>query len=307
MKTLLLLFVFVIGCTHEDVQQRKHSQSDPLPSWNNTKLKKSIIDYVVRVTNKESPEFIPPVDRIAAFDNDGTLWAEMPAVQILFTEIQAQDRGMRHPPLKSMKKKELNDLFVRTHTGMTDEEFDEKVKNFFQDVKHPTLHVPFKKTVYRPQLELMKFLAHNGFKIYIVSGGTADFMRVISMEFYGVPPEQVIGSNFEHKYDTVKNELIREPKLTSNGNREAKAITLENDIGKRPVFTVGNVRGGGDIYMLRYSQGAPYLNYQLLVNHDDPKREFEYEEKDGVSLLWAKTYKWHVVSMKNDWKTIFAN
>jgi hypothetical protein len=190
---------------------------------------------------------------------------------------------------------------------MTDEVFNQEVKNFFADVKHPKLNVPFRKTVYQPQLELMRYLAKNGFKIFIVSGGTADFMRVISQDYYGIPPEQVIGSKFEHKYDDIRNKLMREPKLDAVDDREAKAYNIQDVIGKRPVFTAGNVRSGGDIYMLRYSQGSPYLNYQLLVNHDDPQREFKYSEKDGVSLLWAKTYNWHVLSMKDDWKQIFPN
>jgi phosphoglycolate phosphatase-like HAD superfamily hydrolase len=307
MRALLLFALLLAGCSSKEPEKKKEVAVDPLPSWNNTATKKSIVDYVTKISKQGSKEFIPMEDRIATFDNDGTIWAETPVVQLFFTEVQSQDMGLKHRPIEDMNKKEINDLFVKTHTGMTDESFTREVKDFFTEVKHPQLNVPFNKTVYKPQLELMKYLAQNGFKIYIVTGGTADFMRVVSKDFYGIPPEQVIGSGFEHRYDEPRNSLMREPKLEATQAREAKAYNIQEAIGKRPVFAVGNVRSGGDIYMLRYSQGSSYPNFQLLVNHDDANREFAYQEKDGVSLLWAQKYKWNILSMKNDWKTIFPN
>jgi hypothetical protein len=141
--------------------------------------------------------------------------------------------------------------------------------------------------------------------VYICSGGTTDFMRVISHKIYHVPPEQVIGSTFEFKFDVKLNKLIIKPKVHEMNDKETKAHNIERIIGKRPVFAAGNVRSGGDIYMLRYSQGGPYRSYQLMINHDDKEREFAYQEKDNISLNWSKIYQWNVLSIKDDWKQVF--
>lgn len=303
MKNIVLMLVLLMGCSHST---KKSSSHDPLPSWRETQVKKSIIEYVSKIT-EEGSSFVPMKDRIATFDNDGTLWSEMPLTQGIFSELEAKKLGIPIPAKKKMTEKELLTLFTKANTGMTDEAYEKEVKEFFTKVNHPQLNVPFLKTRYRPQLELIRYLTKNGFKVYICSGGTTDFMRVISEEFYGVPEEQVIGSTFQKQYKSEDNTIQSLPKADFMNDKEGKVYAIDRVIGKRPIFTSGNVRSGGDVYMLRYSQGSKYPNFQLLINHDDEVREFSYKEEDGKSLKWANKYGWHVVSMKKDWEVIFTN
>ena len=297
--------------------------STPLPSWNDGPLKESIIAFVTKVTKEGSPEFIPVKDRIATFDNDGTLLAEQPVIQGLFAMFVAGEMIKEKPdlakknPFKAiatkdtvylhhMGMKELIELVMLTHTGMSEEKFDAMAKEFFAGAKHPTLHVPVSKLVYQPQVELLNYLRANGFKTYIVSGGTVEFMRAVSEEYYGIPPEQVIGSRFGYTFNADSNAIVRDSKLFSIDDKETKPVNIQQVIGKRPVFACGNERSGGDIYMLRYSQGSKYPSYQLLVNHNDAAREFAYQEKDSISLKWAAKYNFNVVDMQKDWKTVFV-
>jgi len=296
---------------------------EPLASWNDGPLKESIIAYVTKVTTEGSPDFIPAKDRIATFDNDGTLWAEQPVIQGLFAMYVAGKMVKEDPALAKkelfkaiathdttylhhMGMKELIELVMLTHTKMSEEKFDTNAKEFFALAKHPTLNVPVSKLVYQPQVELLNYLRTNGFKTYIVSGGTVEFMRTISEEYYGIPPEQVIGSRFEYTFNVDSNTIIRNSKISSIDDKETKPVNIQYVIGKRPVFACGNERSGGDIYMLRYSQGSKYPSYQLLVNHNDEVREFAYQEKDSISLKWAAKYNFHVVDMQKDWKTVFV-
>lgn len=295
----------------------------PLASWNDGPLKESIIAYVTKVIKEGSPDFIPVKDRIATFDNDGTLWAEQPVVQGLFAMFVAAKMIKENPalakkdPFKAiatkdtaylhhMGMKELVELVMLTHTSMSEEKFDTTVKEFFAVAKHPGLNVPVSKLVYQPQIELLNYLRDNGFKTYIVSGGTVEFMRAISEEYYGIPPEQVIGSRFDYSFNADSNIIIRQGKLSSIDDKETKPVNIQQVIGKRPVFACGNERSGGDIYMLRYSQGSKYPSYQLLVNHTDAVREFAYQETDSISLKWAAKYNFNVVDMQKDWKTVFV-
>ena len=302
MKSIILLILFSVACSHSP---EKVTKADPLPSWNDGEVKQSIINYVKMINKKESPDFIPLEDRIATFDNDGTLWSEKPDIQLIFAEWMAKKRSIKHKPLEKMNEKEAIGFIVQTHTGMTDEEFAQNVDEFFAEVKHPQFNVPFRETTYKPQIELIQYLQQNGFRVYICSGGTVDLMREISQDYYGVPPEQVIGTNFQYSYSEKLNTLKRDPKLEVFNDKQMKPVTIHKAIGKRPVFASGNVRSGGDVYMLRYSQGSPHPNFQLMINHDDADREHAYVEKDGISLKWAKEYKWNVVSIKNDWKNVF--
>lgn len=299
MKYILFLLILTIGCSHQKVT------NDPLPSWNDVAIKKSIIDYVQKVTDRESKDFVPVEDRIATFDNDGTLWAEHPPVQIIYALARAQEMGLKHKPLQKMNEKEIMELVAKTHTGMTTDEFTEEVKEFFEEEKHPKLKVPYKKIIYQPQLELLSYLKENGFKVFISSGGTIDFMRAISEEYYGIPSEQVIGTSFKYHYDQVQNTMRIEPKADNTNDKITKTYGIQKNIGKRPIFASGNVGNGGDVYMLRYSQGGRYPSYQLLINHDDADREFSYGEKDNTSLNSARQYKWNVLSIKQDWKQVF--
>lgn len=294
MKALLVL-ILVISCSHH---QETKKPTDPLASWNETSLKKSILSFVKDVTNRESKNYIPPEDRIATFDNDGTLWSEQPPVQVIFTEAMAQKKGLKHKPLKEMNEKQLLELVLKTNTGMPADEYSMEVKNFFDQGK-------YNHKIYQPQVELINYLTHHGFKVYISSGGTVDFMRVISRSYYGIPEEQVIGTSFEYAFDEKTNVLLRKPKVAVINDKETKVHNIQRVIGKRPVFACGNVRSGGDVYMLRFSQGSRYKSFQLMINHDDAEREFSYGELDNKSLNWAKQFQWNVLSIKDDWKNVY--
>lgn len=301
---IVISLLISLSCSHNGNGQKYSFASDPLPSWNETLIKQSIKAYVTKITTPGT-DFIPIEDRIATFDNDGTLWAEQPPNEILFSETKAKAKNIKHKPVDKMNRDEILKFLYSTHTGMTSEDFASEVDQFFEIARHPTLNLSLKQTIYQPQVELIKYLMNNGFKVFICSGGTVDFIREVSHELYGVPKEQVIGTNFYYDYDEDKNALSRMPKIEFINDKKTKAYGIQKIIGKRPVFASGNVRSGGDIYMLRYSQGSNYPNYQLLINHDDAAREFAYDEKDNISIKWAQRFNWNILSMKNDWNQIF--
>ncbi|WP_343696269.1 HAD family hydrolase [Flavobacterium sp.] len=327
---LLLLFFFsckksdTLTAPTENKQTENSITGDPLPSWNNGPLKEDIIAYVEKVTKKGSPDFIPTENRIATFDNDGTLWAEKPYVQELFAfyrvkkMVEANPSLAQKQPFKAVIEKDksyfekggdkaLIQLVGATHTGMTEDEFETSVNTFFKDAKYPGKNVPVKQIRYQPQLELLNYLRANGFKTYIVTGGTIEVVRAISQDFYGIPKDQVVGTSFKYKYDDAKNAVQREPALDHFNDKEGKPVGIQLHIGQRPVFACGNEGGAGDIAMLKYSQGNKYPSFQLLVNHNDSIREYSYQEKDNLSLSTAAKNKWHVVSIKDDWKKVFAD
>jgi hypothetical protein len=300
------------------------AQKDPLPSWTDDSLKASIIQFVQSVTTRGTSTFVPQEDRIATFDNDGTLWAEQPLVELLFTFFRVHQMAEEHPAMKDqqpykailagdqayLKKLTMSDflkLLGETHGHLTAEQFRKDAELFYQTAKTPQ-GKSIAEVVYQPQLELLKYLRANGFKTYICSGGDVDFMRVISWDYYGIPPEQVIGSSFKYLYkDTLGvNDLMRTTTLAVFNDKTVKPESIQTYIGKRPIFACGNEGGAGDVYMLRFSQGGNYPSFQMIVNHDDKDREFYYQEKDNKSLNWAAKYHWHVISMKHDWKTIFV-
>jgi phosphoserine phosphatase len=300
------------------------TNGDPLPSWNEGKLKSAIIAYVDKVTKEGSSDFIPVEDRIATFDNDGTLWAEKPLVQELFAfyrikkMVEAKPELAQKQPFKAVIEKDktffekggdkvLIELIIKTHTGMTEDEFEADVKDFLAETKYPGKNVPLKLIRYQPQLELLNYLRSNGFKTFIVTGGTIEFVRSISADFYGIPKEQVIGTSFKYKYDETTNNIHRESALNHFNDKEGKPVSIQLHIGKRPVFACGNEGGAGDLAMLKYSQGNKYLSFQLLVNHNDSIREYNYQEKGNLSLNTAAKNKYHVISMKEDWKKIFPD
>lgn len=300
------------------------TSGDPLPSWNDGTLKKDIIAYVTKVTKEGSPDFIPVESRIATFDNDGTLWAEKPYVQELFAfyrvkkMVEAKPELAQKQPFKAVVEKDkiffekggdkaLIELVAATHTGMTEDEFEASAKEFFAGAQYPGKNVPIKQIRYQPQLELLNYLRANGFKTFIVTGGTIELVRAISADFYGIPKEQVVGTSFKYKFDDAKNAVIREPALDLLNDKEGKPIGIQLHIGQRPVFACGNEGGAGDLAMLRYSSGSKYPSFQLIVNHNDSIREYSYQEKDNLSLNTAAKYKYHVVSIKDDWKKIFPD
>lgn len=330
---VFLFLSFLVSCKKTDTVTSTNSNDstavvatngDPLPSWNDGTLKKEIIAYVTKVTKEGSPDFIPKENRIATFDNDGTLWAEKPYVQELFAfyrvkkMVEANPALAQKQPFKAVIEKDktffekggdkaLIELVAATHTGMTEDEFEASTKEFFAGAKYPGKNVSLKQIRYQPQLELLNYLRANGFKTFIVTGGTIELVRAISADFYGIPKEQVVGTSFKYKFDDATNNIIREPALDLFDDKVGKPIGIQLHIGQRPVFACGNEGGAGDLAMLRYSQGSKYPSFQMLVNHNDSIREYSYQEKDNLSLNTAGKYKYHVISMKDDWKKIFAD
>jgi hypothetical protein len=330
---LPLFLLFLVSCKKADNVSTTTTSSDsttiatssdPLPSWNDTPLKKEIIDYVTKVTKEGSPDFIPVENRIATFDNDGTLWAEKPYVQELFAfyrvkkMVEANPALAQKQPFKAVVEKDktyfekggdkaLIELVAATHTGMTEDEFEASTKEFFGGAQYPGKNVPLKQIRYQPQLELLNYLRANGFKTFIVTGGTVEVVRAISQDFYGIPKDQVVGTSFKYKFDDAKNAVLREPALDHFNDKEGKPVGIQLHIGQRPVFACGNEGGAGDLAMLRYSQGNKYPSFQLIVNHNDSIREYNYQEKDNLSLNTAAKYKYHVISIKDDWKKVFPD
>ena len=334
-KTLLIaaFFFIFISCKQSEENTKVNPKNstetvatsgDPLPSWNDGALKKDIVDYVTKVTKEGSPDFIPVENRIATFDNDGTLWAEKPYVQELFAfyrvkkMVEANPELAKKQPFKAVIEKDkiffekggdkaLIALVAATHTGMTEDEFEADAAAFFTGAKYPGKNVSLKQIRYQPQLELLTYLRANGFKTFIVTGGTVELVRAISADFYGIPKDQVIGTSFKYKFDDAKNSIQREPALDHFNDKEGKPVGIQLHIGQRPVFACGNEGGAGDLAMLKYSQGNKYPSFQLLVNHDDSIREYSYQEKDNLSLNTEAKNKWHVISIKDDWKKVFAD
>lgn len=329
---LLILLFMMICCRYKqdhngegqiDSTQVMHGVSgDPLPGWNEGPLKDSIISYVTRVTKKGSSDFIPVVDRIATFDNDGTLWAERPYVQELFAFYMIKKMVEKNPALAKKQpfmavinhdstyfakggEKTAMELIAVTHTGTSEEEFDQYVNDFFSTTTYPGRNVKIQQIVYQPQIELLNYLRANGFKTFICTGGTIEFVRGISQKLYGIPKEQVIGTTFKYKFVDSTRKIMRQPAIDIFNDKEAKPVAIQQHIGQRPVFACGNEGGQGDIAMLKYSQGSKYPSFQMIVNHDDSSREFFYAEKDSASLKASEMNRWHVVSMKDDWKTVF--
>lgn len=300
------------------------AQADPLPSWNDGKTKQSILTFVSKVTKEGAPEFVPPAERIATFDNDGTLWAEQPVIQGAFLMYQLNKMAQKDPSIRQRQpfkaafehdkeylKEEglpaILELFSATHAGMSQEQFEADVKEFFATAKHPTLKRPFQEVAYQPMLELLQYLRANGFKTFICSGGGIDFMRVVASDLYGIPPEQVIGSSQKKELQQSDGQwsLTRSAKIDSFNDKEVKPVNIDLHIGRKPLLAAGNERSRGDIGMLRYSQSRKGPSLQLLVNHNDASREFAYAEPDNASLNAAKLSGWTVISMKDDWKIIF--
>ena len=324
MKGILKNFCYLILSTFSIVLFASgQSAVDPLPSWNEGQVKSSIIAFVQKVTDSTSNNYIPPNDRIATFDNDGTLWAERPYVQELFAMHQVRKMVKEKPALASQQpfkavvekdktyftqggEKALLQLVAATHTGMTEDEFESDVKDYFTTAIYPGRNVPISQIIYQPQLELLRYLRANGFKTYICTGGTVEFVRGVSEQLYGIPKEQVIGTTFKYKFIDSTLSIMREPSAALINDKEGKPVGIQMHIGKRPVLACGNEGGGGDIAMLKYSQGSKYPTLQLIVNHDDAAREYAYQEKDNASLNAARRNKWQVISMKNDWKKIFV-
>ncbi len=310
--------------------------ADPLPSWNDGAVKEGIIRFVEKVTKEGSPDFVPPAERIATFDNDGTLWCEQPLpVQLYFALDRVKALGAQHPewktkePFASLLKGDLKtaaaggdrailELFMATHTGMTSVEFERIVNDWIATAKHPKTGKRHTEMVYQPMLELLAYLRANSFKNFIVSGGGIEFMRPWTEQVYGIPPEQVIGSSIKTRFElrNGKPALVRLPELNFIDDKGGKPVGINQHIGRQPVMAFGN--STGDQQMLEYTQGGGGARFMLLVLHDDAAREYAYGPALGLPDVklgaftqplyqQAKTQGWTVVSMKNDWKVVFPD
>ncbi len=302
--------------------------ADPLPSWNDTARKRAITAFVAAVSNEGSADFVPVAERIAVFDNDGTLWAEQPVyVQMLFAVDRVRALGSRHPewnleePFASLLKGDMSGvtasgeagvaaLVAATHAGMTTEEFSQIVREWLATARHPTTGRRLTEMAYQPMIELLAYLRENGFKTFIVSGGGVDFMRPWTERVYGIPPEQVVGSMGGLKWE-VRNSrpvLVKQPTLAFLDDQEAKPVGIQRHIGRRPIAAFGN--SDGDLQMLQWTDAGPGPRFCLYVHHTDAQREWAYDRQSQVGKLdrgldEAKAHGWTVVSMKDDWKTVF--
>ena len=308
--------------------------TDPLPSWNDGPTKQSIIEFVEKVTKPSSPDFVAVPERIATFDNDGTLWCEQPMpVQFYFALDRVKALTPQHPewktkePFASLLKGDLKtalaggdqallELVMATHAGMTTVEFEQIVRDWIATAKHPKTGKLYTEMVYQPMIELLTYLRANGFKTFIVSGGGIEFMRAWAERVYGVPPEQVIGSSAKTKFEMRDGQpvLMRLPELNFVDDKSGKPVGINQHIGRRPIMAFGN--SDGDREMLEYTQGGSGARFMLLVLHDDSEREYAYGPAKGLpdvklgaftQALYdqAKKNNWTVVSMKGDWKNIF--
>lgn len=301
------------------------AEIDPLPSWNEGEVKRGIIDFVDRVTAEDNPDFVPQQQRIATIDNDGTLWPEMPLIQGVFIRDRLAQRVATDPSLKEKQPykailegdlayfsrlpgSEVTALLSAVYGNATQAEYEADVRAFFANKQHPILGVPYTELAYLPMVELLDYLRDNGFQTWICSGGGIDFIRAVSQQLYGIPPQQVIGSSIEKEFIEQDGKFIlqRLPQLGSFNDKAIKPVNIDLHIGRRPVFAAGNVKSGGDIAMLTYSQGREGASFQLLINHDDREREFAYQEADNASLNAAVARGWTVVSIKNDWQRVFS-
>jgi phosphoglycolate phosphatase-like HAD superfamily hydrolase len=304
--------------------------ADPLPSWNDTAAKKAIVEFVDRTTKQGSADFVKPEERIATFDNDGTLWVEQPIyTQVEFAIDEVIAMAPQHPewrerePFKAilahdraaMLKFSIQDfekVVAVTHSGMTVQQFLDIVQKWLAEAKHPRFKRPYTECVYQPMLELMQYLRANGFKTYIVTGGGQEFVRAFGQQTYGVPPEQVVGSMGKVKYEYNKEgtpELIKLPEVLLIDDKTGKPEGINMVIGRRPYGAFGN--STGDQQMLEYTGAGRGARLMMLVHHDDGEREYAYGPDSKIGTFSdalmdeAKNKGWIVISMKNDWKTIF--
>jgi phosphoglycolate phosphatase-like HAD superfamily hydrolase len=287
-----------------------------------------VLAFVKAVTTEGSPEFVSPSERIAVFDNDGTLWAEQPAYfQLLFAMDRVRQLSAKHPEWKTLEpfasvlrgdfksvarggEKALLQLVMATHAGMTTETFERTVQDWITTARHPTSGRPYTEMVYQPMLELLAHLKSNGFKVFIVSGGGVEFMRPWVERVYGIPPEQVIGSSIRTKFEmrNGKPVLVRLPEIAFIDDKAGKPVGIHQHIGRRPLLAAGN--SDGDLQMLQWTVAGPGPRLALLVHHTDGEREWAYDRRSAVGKLdqaldEAGTRGWTVVDMKRDWNRVF--
>jgi len=340
MKYFLVTAVMIscsIGCssdtenktvTEKEADKKISSHSDPLPSWNDGELKRSIINYVATITKEGGPDFIPVADRIATFDNDGTLWSEQPLYfQLFYSLDQVKAMAPKHPdwkdkqPYKSVLDNNIDDLMKQgekgllqvvaaSHAGMTTDLFESTISQWIDTAKNPAKQKLYKELVFEPMLDLVKYLQANNFKVFIVSGGGIEFIRAWAESVYGIPKDQIIGSSIKAKYDYNNGDprIIKLPELDFIDDKEGKPVAIQKYIGRKPVFAAGN--SDGDLQMLQWAASNKYKNFELYVHHTDSTREWAYDRKSHIGTFdkgWdeAIAKKWAIADIKNDWKVIY--
>jgi phosphoglycolate phosphatase-like HAD superfamily hydrolase len=305
------------------------AQSDPLPSWNDGTAKRSITDFITRVTTQGTPDFVAVDQRIATFDNDGTLWTEQPVYfQLAFAIDRVKALAPQHPewktkqPFKGLLERDMKALTASgekglleimevTHTGMTTEDFAKTVLEWIASARHPRFNRPYTDLIYQPMLELLVYLRANGFKTFIVSGGGIEFMRPWTGRVYGIPPEQIVGSSGETKFQIGpdgKPVLVKEAKVEFVNDGPGKPVGINRFIGRRPIFAFGN--SDGDQQMLEWTAAGSGARFMGIVHHTDAEREYAYDRQSKIGKLdkaWDEAVKrgWLVVDMKQDWKVIY--
>jgi len=323
---LRLLFAFALVVLCATVAR---AQTDPLPSWNDGAPKRAIIDLVARVTNENGPDFVPPPERIATFDNDGTLWCEQPFyVQMAFAFDRIKAMAPQHPEWTTKQpfmallqgdvktaatagEKGILSVIAATHSGMTVSQFEQEVRDWIKTARHPRFNKPYNELIYQPMLEVLNYLRANGFKTFIVSGGGVDFMRPWAPAAYGIPPEQIVGSSGVLEFRSNKDgapELLKTPKIQFIDDGPGKPVGISMYIGRQPIIAFGN--SDGDLQMLQYTTSGSGARLGLYVHHDDAEREYAYDRKSMIGRLdkgldEAAIKGWPVISMKRDWKRVF--
>ena len=329
MAIVLIRFLAVLLLLSATAGGALAEATDPLPSWNEGDAKKAILSFVTAVTREDSPDFVPPPQRIATFDNDGTLWVEQPMyVQLAFAIDRVKALAPLHPDWKDKEpfkavlegdlkalaasgEKALVELVMETHAGMTTDEFAQIVKTWLATARHPRFDRPYTELVYQPMIELLAYLRANGFKTFIVSGGGVEFMRPWTEEVYGIPPEQVIGSSIKTKFQIRDGipVLFRLPEVDFIDDKAGKPVAINQGIGRRPIAAFGN--SDGDLQMLQWTTlSGDGRRFGLIVHHTDAEREYAYDRNSAfgrldVALDAAAANGWTVVDMKRDWKRVF--
>lgn len=335
-KWMLLSFAAIstISCG-QDIREKekdvafKIESKDPLPSWNDGVVKQQIINFVKAVRDQSGKDYVKPSERVATFDNDGTMWVEYPMyTQILFGFDRVKELAPQHPEWKTQQPfkgllegdmkavgatgmKGVMEILLATHSGMTPDQFSKEALNWLTSTEHPKFKRPYAECFYQPQLELMQYLRANEFKTFIVSGGGIAFMRAITEDIYGIPPEQIVGSSIASEFQ-VKNgkvEIIRQPKIFFVNDKATKPIGIYQHIGRRPILAFGN--SDSDMQMIQYTMAGSGLRMGLFVHHTDGDNEFAYDRKSHVGTLdkvldEADANNWLIVDMKKDWNQIFS-
>lgn len=322
LRTMMILLTLLV------VAVSAVAETDRLASWNEGPVKKALVDFVARVTTEGSPEFVAPAERIAVFDNDGTLWAEQPIYfQVQFALDRVKALAPTHPewkdkqPFKALLEGDkkafaaggetaILDVMAVSHAGMTTDEFETTVKEWLASAKHPQFQRPYHEVVYQPMIDLLDYLRANGFKTFIVSGGGVEFMRAWVEKAYGIPPEQVVGSVGKEKFEfrNGKPVLLKLPAVDFVDDKEGKPVGIQKFIGRRPILAFGN--SDGDLQMLQWTAAGSGARFMGLVHHTDAEREWAYDRASHVGKLdkaldEATAKGWSVVDMMRDWKQVF--